>query len=471
MSFVSIDFVLLMAVVWVAYWALRERRAQNLLLVVASAVFYGWIHPWFVLLMLFSATLDYTVARQIEADRARAKGWLGLSLAGNLGALGLFKYFDWFSEGVAAALGAWGWRVDPFTLGLLLPAGISFYTFQTLSYTIDVYRGRMRARTDPLDVLVYVGFFPQLVAGPIERAERLLPQVEQPRRFSWEATRSGLSLALWGAVKKVCIADALSPYVDQAFLVEEPSFALWYAACFVFGIQLYADFSGYTDLARGTARMLGFELVENFRSPYLATSTPDFWRRWHISLSTWIGDYLYTPLLQSGRRGPLRTLVAIFVTFLAIGLWHGASANFVVLGLWHGVWMSIYTFGTPLVPTAWRGRRAWVGLGVAFHTLVVLQPTALFFRERDLARIAAQLGAIGAPEDPDVLVAALVILAVGVLLSLPLVVSRWIARRALPALRGTPWMLPAHTTWWAVAAVALFIFYRDVSQDFVYFAF
>lgn len=471
MSFVSLDFLALMAVVFTAYWALRDRRAQNVLLVVASAVFYGWIHPWFVLLMLFSAVLDYTVARNVEADRARAGRWLAVSLVGNLGLLAAFKYFDWFSVQVATALGALGLSVHPFTLGLLLPAGISFYTFQTLSYTIDVYKGRLKARTDLLDVLVYVGFFPQLVAGPIERADRLLPQVENERRFSWVMVRSGLSLALWGAVKKACVADVISPYVDEVFLVDEPAFALWFAACWAFGVQIYADFSGYTDIARGTARMLGFELVENFDRPYRAASTPEFWRRWHISLSTWVGDYVYTPLLRRGRPGPLRTLGAIFVTFFLIGLWHGASWNFILLGLYNGLWMAIYTFATPMVPLKVRSNPVAWGLGVVFHTLVVLQPTALLFRERDVGRVWTDLTALGQPATRDELVAATIVASMAVLGSIPLSLGHAFEDHVLPRLKGTVWLLPVQTTGWSLAAVAIFIFYRDVSQDFIYFEF
>jgi len=471
LSFVSLAFAALMAVVFTAYWALRDRRAQNVLLVVASAVFYGWIHPWFVLLMLFSAVLDYTVARNIEADRSRAGRWLSLSLLGNLGLLGAFKYFDWFAGNAASVLGGLGWEVHPFTLGLILPAGISFYTFQTLSYTIDVYKGRLSARSDLLDVMVYVGFFPQLVAGPIERAERLLPQVENDRSFSWVAVRSGLSLALWGAVKKVCVADVISPYVDEVFLVDEPAFALWFAACWAFGVQIYADFSGYTDIARGTARMLGFELVENFDRPYRSASTPEFWRRWHISLSTWVGDYVYTPLLRSGRPGPARTVGAIFVTFFLIGLWHGASWNFVMLGLYNGLWMAIYTFATPLVPMAVRAQPvAWFA-GVLFHTLVVLQPTALMFRERDVARVLADLGRIGVPATRDELVAATIVASMAVLGSIPLTAGHLFEDHVLPRLKGTVWLLPVQTTGWSLAAVAIFVFYRDVSQDFIYFEF
>ncbi len=471
MSFVSLPFLALMAVVWTAYWALRDRRAQNVLLVAASAVFYGWIHPWFVLLMLFSAVLDYSAARSMAADPARKGRWMAVSLAGNLGLLGAFKYFDWFSTNVAHALSSVGLHADPFTLGLLLPAGISFYTFQTLSYTIDVYRGRLQARTDMLDVLVYVGFFPQLVAGPIERADRLLPQVEQPRVFSWDATRSGLSLALWGAVKKVCVADLLAPQVAQIFLVEEPSFWMWFAACWAFGVQIYADFSGYTDIARGTARMLGFELVDNFDRPYRAASTPEFWRRWHISLSTWVGDYVYTPLLRTGRPGPLRTLGAIAVTFLLIGLWHGASWNFVLLGTWHAGWMAFYTFATPLVPARVRAHPVAWFTGLLFHTVVVLQPTALLFRERSVERILQHLGQIGQPSTEEELIAATLVASMAVLGSIPLTLGHLVEDHVLPRVEGTIWMLPVQTTWWSLAAVAIFIGYRDVSEDFIYFEF
>ena len=359
MNFIQLEFLWFMAVVFTVYWAVGDRRWQNGLLLVASAVFYGWVHPWFLALLYFSAVLDFFMGQRIAADPANKKWYLATSLAGNLGVLGFFKYTNFFIENFVAAGQALGVTLHWSTLAIILSVGVSFYTFQTMSYTIDVYRGELKPRTNFLDYAVYVTFFPQLVAGPIERADRLLPQVERDRRFDADRIVEGVSLALWGGFKKVCVADTIAPYVDKIFVLEDPSGPLIWAGAIGFTLQVYADFSGYTDLARGTARMLGFELVENFRSPYLSATTPEFWQRWHISLSFWIRDYVMVPLLGTGAQVGLgRFIFAIFTTFVLIGFWHGANWNFILFGVFHGFWMTVYTLLNrvlpPRSPFTWR---------------------------------------------------------------------------------------------------------------------
>lgn len=503
MHFIDLTFVAFLAIVFSVYWSLPRlidgplkglttailgalgtdadgmpealarapRRAQNLVLAVASAVFYGWVHPWFLLLLWFSAVLDFNVGLRVAADPTHKRRWLILSLLGNLGMLGVFKYHDFFVENVATALTSIGFTVHPWTLGVLLPVGISFYTFQTMSYTIDCYRGRLQPRTDFLDYVVYVSFFPQLVAGPIERADHLLPQVELPRRFDTDAVLSGFGLALWGAFKKVAIADTLAPYVDEVYMTKEPAFVMVLAAGFAFGVQMLADFSGYTDIARGTARMLGFELVENFRRPYSALSTPEFWRKWHISLSSWVGDYVYSPLLRSGRPGPARTAMAIMVTFFLIGLWHGASWNFIALGVYNGFWMVAYTFLIPVIPRKLKGHLILDFLAWLFHTIVVLQVTGLLFREVSLARVWQHLSMITVPSTEEERIAATIVFAFAVLGTLPLNLSYVVEDKLLPRIRTSPWFLPVQTTFWSFEILAIFILYRDASDDFIYFQF
>ncbi len=483
MHFISLTYVAFLVLLFGVYWTLPwvgarvgvpGHRLQNVLLAVTSAVFYGWVHPWFLLLLGFSAVLDYTVGLGLAAARGRGRSglpWLLASMAGNLGLLGTFKYFNFFVANLTAALSGAGVTVNPWTLEVLLPVGISFYTFQTMSYTIDVYRGRVKPRRDFLDYVVYVSFFPQLVAGPIERAERLLPQVEQPRTLDGDRFLSGMTLALWGGFKKVVIADTLAPYVNEVFMTREPAFALVLAACFAFGVQMLADFSGYTDIARGSARLLGFELVENFDRPYSATNTPEFWRKWHISLSTWVGDYVYTPLLRTGRPSFARMAMATMVTFFLIGLWHGASWNFIVLGLYNGVWMVFYTAVNPLVPRAWGRILPLRFVAWAFHTLVVLTPTGLLFRERDLARVWQHLSQPWFALTREEAVAATVVLGMAFAGTLPINLSWPIEDHVLPRVRASVWRLPLATTTWALLAVAMFIFYRDASGDFIYFEF
>ncbi len=229
-----------------------------------------------------------------------------------------------------------GWTCRHPSLAILLPVGISFYTFQELSYTIEVYRGTLRARHNFVDFAAFVCFYPQLVAGPIERASRLLPQVERPRSWSWPAARSALFLIIWGFFKKLVVADNVGVIANKVFSLDAPGFTVLWAGVFAFAIQIYADFSAYSDIARGMAKWLGFDLMVNFDHPYLARGPIDFWRRWHISLSSWFRDYVYIPLGGS-RRGRARTLVNVFLTFLISGLWHGASWNYVLWGAYHGV--------------------------------------------------------------------------------------------------------------------------------------
>ena len=263
------------------------------------------------------------------------------SVGANLGALGFFKYFDFFAESLVEAAGELGYSLSLPTLRVVLPVGISFYTFQTLSYTIDVYRGRLASTERFLDFLLFVSFFPQLVAGPIERASHLLPQLSRRREPSWAQVTSGFQLMAVGFFKKMVIADNMAPIANQVFAGHEVGLGSLLIGVYAFAFQIYCDFSGYTDVARGAARTLGIDLCENFKLPYLATNPSDFWRRWHVSLSTWLRDYLYIPL-GGNRHGARRTLVNLCATMLLGGLWHGASWHFVLWGAYHGLLLVVF---------------------------------------------------------------------------------------------------------------------------------
>ena len=318
------------------YWRLPARRAQNVLLLVASYIFYGWWDARFCFLILFSSLVDFWVGRSIHRSQHK-KAWLCISLATNLGLLGFFKYCNFFIENFVALMTSLGLHADPWTLKVILPVGISFYTFQTLSYTIDIYRGRLKPTDSLLDFLTFVAFFPQLVAGPIERARSLLPQFENDRKFDQELATDGCRQILWGFVKKVAIADNLARIVDTVYAdaAHAPGPSLVFATvCFAF--QIYCDFSGYSDIAIGVAKLLGIDLMRNFAYPYFSQSVGEFWRRWHISLSTWFRDYVYIPLGGS-RGGKAQQAWAVLVTFVVSGLWHGPSWNFVAWGAWNGV--------------------------------------------------------------------------------------------------------------------------------------
>jgi D-alanyl-lipoteichoic acid acyltransferase DltB (MBOAT superfamily) len=377
MLFNSTTFFQFFAAFLLLYWLVRRHlAARNGLVVTASLLFYGWWDWRFLGLLLFTSLLDFGIGLALAntTNELRRRRWLWLSVVSNLGVLGLFKYCGFFLESFHQLLGRFGVESPSWTWNIILPVGISFYTFQSLSYTIDVYRRQIPATRNPVTFLAFVSFFPQLVAGPIERAAHLLPQFEQSRVVTRTHLEEGVWLILWGLFKKVVIADNLAPLVELAFdrgIASGPLVALGTIA---FAGQIYGDFSGYSDIARGTARLLGFELMENFRLPYLATSVREFWRRWHISLSTWLRDYLYVPLGGS-RGGEVRTSINLFVTMLLGGLWHGAAWNFVLWGAWHGTalvvqrsWNRARRSEATLSPLAQRSEARGEGWGEGQHS-------------------------------------------------------------------------------------------------------
>ncbi|HHO52826.1 MAG TPA: MBOAT family protein [Deltaproteobacteria bacterium] len=480
MSFVQPEFVVFVSIVLAIYWLL-PRRAQNLLLIGASAVFYGWVHPWFVGLLLYSATLDYSCGRAMARWPGHRLALLRLSIAGNALLLGTFKYLDFLIENVAAALTTLGLGADLHVLGIVLPVGISFYTFQTLSYTIDVYRGHLQPRRSFLDYLVFVSFFPQLVAGPIERARDLLPQVERDRSFSWRAVRSGLSLALFGAFKKVVIADTLAPWVDDLFAVPDPSWAMAWAGCLGFMVQLLADFTAYTDIARGIARMLGFELTRNFNHHYLSRSPFELWERWHITLTTWLRDYVFFPAaswrlarrwlrVPGIRESALTSLIrATLITMMFSGLWHGAAWNFVLWGLFwfvvQGGWLVLDRRAPRGVRPLLRSRWMWLPM-VPIH-----MAANMLFRETDPGRLGQHFFGNPLANTVDELVVAGTMAAMAGAGAAALAGAMAFELWLLPRIRGTAWAWPIQTTTWAILALGILTSARSAQEDFVYFAF
>ncbi len=342
MVFNSYTFLLFISTLVALYYGLRSWRARKALLLVASYVFYGVWNPPFVLLLVFSTLVDWTAARNIAAapTDGRRKLWVTVSLMSNLGILALFKYADFAMESFQYLASAAGVQFEPVQLGFVLPVGISFYTFQTLSYTLDTYRGNMRPGRSFLDYALYVTFFPQLVAGPIVRAVDFLPQCEKPKVLNWQRLTWGATLVLVGVTQKSVLADGFfAPIVERVYAAQgTPGFIDAWVGTLAFAGQIYNDFAGYSTCAIGTALCLGFELPENFRYPYAAIGFSDFWRRWHISLSTWLRDYLYISL-GGNRRGATRTNINLMLTMLLGGLWHGASWTFVVWGGLHGSYL------------------------------------------------------------------------------------------------------------------------------------
>jgi alginate O-acetyltransferase complex protein AlgI len=349
MEFNSLIFPIFFIIVATVYYNL-ERKNQNRWLLICSYFFYGWWDWRFCSLLLFSTLLDWNISKKIySTDSINSKKiLLSISLLGNLGVLSIFKYYDFFTTSFHFIFSQLGFKLDYVSLNFILPMGISFYTFQTMAYSIDVFRGKQKPPEDISTFALYVSFFPQLVAGPIERANRLLPQFSKVRKFSFQNINNALPLILFGFFKKVVIADSVSLLVDNTFSNPNNFSNVDLILCsYIFSFQIYCDFSGYSDIAKGVARMLGIKISSNFSSPYSSSSITEFWRRWHMSLSSWLKDYLYISL-GGNRKGTLRTYLNLIITMLLGGLWHGPSWNFIVWGGLHGIWLSIHKISISL---------------------------------------------------------------------------------------------------------------------------
>ena len=398
MIFNSLNYVVFLLVVLPIYYNVGLKN-QNRLLLAASYLFYGWWDWRFCSLLAISTVVDFFVAKAIpKAEQKGKKRLLLVSIFTNLGILGFFKYFNFFRDSAALLMGTLGLQADWPTLNIILPMGISFYTFQTMSYTIDVYRGG-KPTEKFLPFALYVCFFPQLVAGPIERASNLLPALENPRQVSGKQWSDGLFLIITGLFRKIVIADTAAAYANKCFSSPGtyPSLGLL-IGLYLFSFQIYADFSGYSAVARGSAKLLGIDLMVNFRQPYFSTSITEFWRRWHISLSSWLRDYLYISL-GGNRHGIKKTYRNLMITMLLGGLWHGASWTFVVWGGLHGVYLALHKYyldeGKEKRPNQKQPR--WPSLRNAlcmFATFNLVALSWIFFRAADFSNATAVLGGI-----------------------------------------------------------------------------
>ena len=342
MLFNSLDFAVFLPIVFLLYWFVAQKniKLQNALIVIASYLFYGWWDWRFLSLILFSTIIDYAVGQKLrnEEKEIKRKMLLWTSIIVNLGFLGFFKYYNFFLENFVDAFSLFGMQINANSLNIILPVGISFYTFQTLSYTIDVYRKKLEPTQDFIAFSAFVCFFPQLVAGPIERATNLLPQFYKKRTFDYHKAVDGMRQILWGLFKKVVIADNCAEFANQIFnnSADMNGSTLVLGAIF-FTFQIYGDFSGYSDIAIGTSRLFGFNLKQNFSTPYFSRDIAEFWRRWHISLSTWIRDYLYIPLGGS-RGGTWMKIRNTFAIFIVSGFWHGANWTFIIWGALNAIY-------------------------------------------------------------------------------------------------------------------------------------
>jgi alginate O-acetyltransferase complex protein AlgI len=470
MLFNSITFAVFLPVVLALYWAVGLRR-QNWILLAASYVFYGAWDPRFLSLIVVSTLVDFFAGKALGRTQveSRRRLLLLLSLTVNLGILGFFKYYGFFLDSALELLGWFGLRPNPPLLEVLLPVGISFYTFQTISYTFDVFRRRIEPAQDLIAFAAYVAFFPQLVAGPIERAKHLLPQIRSPRpRPSGERIRSGLFLMLLGLFKKVAVADAVAPIVDEAFAAgSSGGRATLLIGAIAFSLQIYGDFSGYTDIARGVSRLFGIELVRNFEQPYLSRSITEFWRTWHISLSAWLHDYLYVPL-GGNKGGGFTTYRNLMLTMLLGGLWHGAAWTFVVWGGLHGLVLAIHRALGGYVP---RGRpqplslRKVPSIVATFSLVTVLW---VFFRADDLTAAFEYLRGLATAPWGTTDIDSVILVAYGAVLILIMDLAQRITGDHSAVLR---WPAAAKGATVAMLFLGIVTWTGGSAQPFIYFQF
>ncbi len=483
MLFNSIEFALFLPAVFLAYWFVFQNslKVQNLFLVAVSYFFYSRWDWRFLSLILFSTLVDYGIGLALARHRRPAirKALMGASLAANLGLLGIFKYYHFFVDNFVALLSSLGISSHSGSLQVILPVGISFYTFQTLSYTIDVYRGRLRATRDPVAFAAFVAFFPQLVAGPIERASNLLAQFQALRTFDYSRAVAGLRQILWGLVKKMVIADNCAYFANQMFA--QPSVhngsALALGVLF-FSFQIYGDFSGYSDIAIGCSRLLGFDLMKNFAYPYFSRDIGEFWRRWHISLSTWFRDYLYIPLGGSrlNLAGRIRN---IFIIFLVSGFWHGANWTFLAWGGLHALFflpLMLAERNRQHVRVVAEHRRLPSGTEAVqmLSTFVLVAFAWIFFRAQSLGHAWAYIQGLCSRSLLAMPEFAHRERALGVLaLVAAFVVAEWAGRREEFALARWGERLPRWIRWAGYAFLVFLIgmFANTEESPFIYFQF
>ncbi len=403
MVFNSLGFFIFLPIVFLTYWLVLKKnlKVQNVFLLLSSYFFYGWWDWRFLSLIFLSTVVDYCVGIQIEkhSNAKTRKQWLWCSIVFNVGLLAFFKYFNFFIASWVDACALLGYDIkSKWTLRILLPVGISFYTFQTMSYAFDIYYKRLKPTTDFLGFAAFVSFFPQLVAGPIERASNLLSQILNKRTFSYEQCVSGLKLILWGLFKKVVIADALAPIVDDVFA----NYSTYPASTLLMGIvffsfQVYGDFSGYTDIAIGTSKLFGIELMSNFKFPNFSRNVAEYWQRWHISLSTWFRHYIYIPLGGS-RAGKLKSIRNIAIIFLVSGFWHGANWTFIFWGAFHAlVFIPVFLMGrNTIYKHTVIGQSSvfpsFLEIGQVLLTFAIVSFSRIFFRSPSISDAFAYIG-------------------------------------------------------------------------------
>jgi D-alanyl-lipoteichoic acid acyltransferase DltB (MBOAT superfamily) len=482
MLFNSIDFAIFLPVVFFIYWFLlhKQHNWQNLFMVAASYVFYGWWDWRFLSLILFSTLIDYLCGRGLasEENPLRRKLYLLASIVINLGFLGFFKYYNFFLDNFRTAFTFFGQDISLRGLNIILPVGISFYTFQTLSYTIDVYRRKLEPTSDFIAFAAYVSFFPQLVAGPIERATNLLPQFYHNRIFDYNQAVDGMRQILWGLFKKIVIADNCARYANLIFnnSGDYGGSTLLLGVLF-FTFQIYGDFSGYSDIAIGTSRLFGFNLMRNFAFPYFSRDIAEFWRRWHISLSTWFRDYLYIPLGGS-RNGKAAGIRNTFIIFAISGFWHGANWTFIVWGLLNALYFlpllllnrNRQNLDTIAAGKLWPSLREFSSMALTFGLTVFAW---IFFRAANLTQagqIISEIFSASFFTAPALLSDGKVLITI--ILVIAFVIMEWLGREEEYAMARIGFGWPRYRRWAMYYAVILVsLYFAGEPQQFIYFQF
>lgn len=482
MLFNSIGFVIFLPVVFLLYWFLTNKnlKLQNILLLLSSYFFYACWDWRFLFLLMFSTLLDYFTGLKMQDanNQKRKRFWFWLSVAVNLGFLGIFKYYNFFAESFAETISHVGLQVNPWTLKVILPVGISFYTFHGLSYVIDIYKGRIKAESNVVDYAVFVSFFPLLVAGPIERATHLLPQIKKRRTFDYTKAVDGLKQILWGLFKKIVIADNCAEFANQIFnnSADQSGSNLALGAIF-FAFQIYGDFSGYSDIAIGTARLFGIDLLRNFAFPYFSRDIAEFWRRWHISLSSWFKDYLYIPLGGS-KGGNWMRIRNTFIIFIVSGFWHGANWTFIVWGALNALFILpsiIMKTNRNNLETVAQGNllptvKEFFQMTITF-TLAVF--AWIFFRAENITHALSYISGIFSkslfsiptitPHFPVLIIIILIII---------FTIIEWLGREQQYAIAmlGTKWKSSLRYAMYYAIIIAIFWF-AGKDQQFIYFQF
>ena len=478
MLFNSLNFAIFLPIVFFIYWFATKGnlKLQNILLLISSYFFYACWDWRFLFLLIFSTLLDYfTGIKMSDAKNQNSKKfWFWLSISVNLGFLGVFKYYNFFSESFAIALDNIGLHVNPWTLKVILPVGISFYTFHGLSYVIDIYKDRIKAEKNFIDYSVFVSFFPLLVAGPIERATHLLPQIQKKRTFDYSKAVDGLRQILWGLFKKVVIADQCAEYANQIFnnSADYSGSTLVLGAIF-FTFQIYGDFSGYSDIALGTARLFGIDLLRNFAFPYFSRDIAEFWRRWHISLSSWFKDYLYIPL--GGSKGGMWMKIRnTFIIFLVSGFWHGANWTFIVWGFLNALYIMpsiIFTTNRNNLEIVAKGKYI-PNLKDLFSILITFSLTVfawIFFRAENISHAMTYISHIFSRSLFSI---PTIIPKVTFILIILFLIIEWFGRENQYALEKFGLKIPQVIRWAFYYILVFAIFYFAGSeQQFIYFQF